>query len=310
MVEGRDMMPGTSLALMLDLTKMDQRHERTAHGLNSLAYKLIDQGPVQSSQVTWENLDFKEFSPQLICALTNQIKLTTELEVPAELLLQSEAQVHESTSDLTDSDQFSQSGSTHSVSEPIPIPTMCAFEQNFDLCIRVSPPSDYDWERQFNPPIPAMLSEFSTELSDGQQATSLPLYLIHEEPWLTSTNTKHLWPHTRHQICCNVISRVPTTERYFYAEQPKDLLLLTIVDSMIDICESPQPYIVVENNTELEIVLQNGDRIAKISPIDQEMMLDELEEQAKEQEAQFATHLNQRSKCLSIDCQRTSREIG
>ncbi len=49
----------------------------------------------------------------------------------------------------------------------------------------------------------------------------------------------------------------------------------------------------VENNTELEIVLQNGDKIAEISPVDQEMMLDELGEQAKEQEAQFAAHLNQ-----------------
>ncbi len=102
----------------------------------------------------------------------------------------------------------------------------------------------------------------------------------------------HLWPRTRHQICCNVISRALTTERYFYAEQPKDSPL-TIVDGMIDICNSPQPYIVAENNTELEIVLQNGDKLAELSPIDQEMMLDELEEQAKEQEAQFAAHLNQ-----------------
>ncbi len=109
----------------------------------------------------------------------------------------------------------------------------------------------------------------------------MPLYLIHEDPWLTSMNTMHLWPHTRHQICCNVISRVPTTEWYFYAEQPNDSPL-TIVDGMIDICDSPQPYIVVENNMELEIVLQNGDKLAEISPIEQEMTLDELEEQAKE----------------------------
>ncbi len=86
----------------------------------------------------------------------------------------------------------------------------CAFEQNFDFCVRLSPPSDYDWEEQFDPPVSATLSEFLAESSDGQQANSLPLYLIHENPWLTSTNTWHLWPHTRHQICCNVISKVPT----------------------------------------------------------------------------------------------------
>ncbi len=50
------------------------------------------------------------------------------------------------------------------------------------------------------------------------------------------------------------------------------------MDGIIDICESPQPYIVVENNTDLKIVLHNGDNVAEISPIDQEMMLDELEE--------------------------------
>ncbi len=94
----------------------------------------------------------------------------------------------------------------------------CAFEKNFDFCAQLSLPSDYDWEKQFNPPVSATLLEFLDESSDGQQANSLPLYLIHEDPWLTSTNTMHLWPHTRHRICCNVISRVPTTEQYFYAE--------------------------------------------------------------------------------------------
>ncbi len=52
--------------MMLDLSKMDQHRERAAHGLNMLAYKLIDEGPVQSSQVTWENLGFEEFGPQPI----------------------------------------------------------------------------------------------------------------------------------------------------------------------------------------------------------------------------------------------------
>ncbi len=114
MVEGCDMMPGTSLAMMLDLSKMEQRRERAVHGLNTLAYKLIDEGPIQSSQVTWE------------------IKSTTESEVPAEQSLQSDAQVHEPTSDLTDLSEVSQSSSTHSVSEPIPIPTMRAFESPTD----------------------------------------------------------------------------------------------------------------------------------------------------------------------------------
>ncbi len=60
------MMPGTKSAMMLDLTKMDRRREWAVHGLNMLAYKLIDEGPVQTAQVTWENLDFKEFGPQPI----------------------------------------------------------------------------------------------------------------------------------------------------------------------------------------------------------------------------------------------------
>ncbi|MCP4524563.1 MAG: hypothetical protein GY833_01425, partial [Aestuariibacter sp.] len=35
-VEGRDMMPGIHSAMTLDLTKVDQRCERAAHGLNTL----------------------------------------------------------------------------------------------------------------------------------------------------------------------------------------------------------------------------------------------------------------------------------
>ncbi len=62
---------------------------------------------------------------------------------------------------------------------------------------------------------------------------------------------------------------------------------------MIDICELPQPYIVVENNTNVKIVLQNGDKLTEISPIDRKITFDELEEQAKEQEKQFTTHMNQ-----------------
>ncbi len=58
--------------------------------------------------------------------------MTTEPEVPDDPPLSSEAQVHESTSDLTNSDELSQSGSTHSVSEPIPIPTTCAFDLPVD----------------------------------------------------------------------------------------------------------------------------------------------------------------------------------
>ncbi len=76
----------------------------------------------------------------------------------------------------------------------------------------MSPPSDYDWENQFSPPVSVTLSEFSSESTDGQQADSVPLYLVHENPWLTSTNTRHLWLNTRLHICCNVISNVPTTE--------------------------------------------------------------------------------------------------
>ncbi len=101
-------------------------------------------------------------------------------------------------------------------------------------------------------------------------------------------------------------------ERYFYAEQPNNSPL-TIVDGMIDICDSLQPYIVVENNTELEITLQNGDKLAEISPIEQEMTLDELEEQAKEQEAQFATHLNQigqnAAQLIAEECQAKLAEF-
>ncbi len=121
-------MPGTNLAMMLDLSKMDQRREHATHGPNTLAYKLINEGPVQSSQVTWENLDFKDFSPQPICALTKRIKPAIELEVPVEQLLHSDAQAHTSTSNLTDSSEVSQSGSAHSVSELIPIPAMRAFD--------------------------------------------------------------------------------------------------------------------------------------------------------------------------------------
>ncbi len=57
-VEDRDMMPGIHTAMTLDLTKVDQCRERAAHGLNTLAYKLIDEGPVQSSQVTWGEFGF------------------------------------------------------------------------------------------------------------------------------------------------------------------------------------------------------------------------------------------------------------
>ncbi|MCP4699462.1 MAG: hypothetical protein GY862_21840, partial [Gammaproteobacteria bacterium] len=76
---------------------MDQRRERAAHGLNTLAYKLINEGPVQSSQVTWENLDFHEFGPQPICALTEQIKPIIESEQPVEPPLQSMAQAQDET---------------------------------------------------------------------------------------------------------------------------------------------------------------------------------------------------------------------
>ncbi|MCP4603890.1 MAG: hypothetical protein GY847_25780, partial [Proteobacteria bacterium] len=303
-VEGRDLMPKKSSAMMLNLSKLDfsktdARRERAAHGLNTLAYKLIEEGPVQTVQDTWEQLDFKEFGPQPICVLSGPTKPTAEAELPP----LSEAQAFDS---------------IHLESEPIPIPTtrafespmdqdelergelagilpfcplpppanikwrveptpeqLCqtreierrAFERNFDCCTQLLSSSDYDWERQFNPPIKATLSEFSAESSDEKLASPLPLYLMHENPWLTSTNVRHLWPNTRHRIRCNVISRVPTTERYFYAEQTKDSLL-TIVDGIIDIRDSPQPYIVVENNTELEVILQNGDKLAKIFPIE------------------------------------------
>ncbi len=60
-VEGCDMMPETHSALMLDLTKMDQHHECATQGLNTLAYQIIEQGPTQSSETTWENLNFEDF---------------------------------------------------------------------------------------------------------------------------------------------------------------------------------------------------------------------------------------------------------
>ncbi len=127
-VEGRDMMPGTNSAMLLDLTKMDRRRERAAHGLNTLAYKLIDEGPVQTAQLTWENLGFQEFGPQPICAFTEQIKPVADLDVPVEQSPQGDTLVHESTSDLTDSSEVFQSGSAHSVSEPIQIPITHAFD--------------------------------------------------------------------------------------------------------------------------------------------------------------------------------------
>ncbi len=77
-------------------------------------------------------MDFKDFGLQPICALTDQTKMTTESEAPAEPPLQGVAQVHESTSDLTDSGELSQSGSANSVSESIPIPTMRAFDSPMD----------------------------------------------------------------------------------------------------------------------------------------------------------------------------------
>ncbi len=45
------MMPKASSAMMLNLSKLDfskpdERHKRAAHGLNTLAYKLINEGPV------------------------------------------------------------------------------------------------------------------------------------------------------------------------------------------------------------------------------------------------------------------------
>ncbi len=64
--------------------------------------------------------------------LTDQTKEAKESEVPVELLLQGVAQVHELASDLTDSFALLQSGSAHSVSEPIPIPTMHAFDLLMD----------------------------------------------------------------------------------------------------------------------------------------------------------------------------------
>ncbi len=75
---------------------------------------------------------------------------------------------------------------------------------------------------------------------------------------------------------CNIISNAPTTEHYFYVELPEDSPLI-VVDGIIDIAETPQPWIVVENVTDLTVYVKNGDKIAEISPIDEEMMLDELE---------------------------------
>ncbi len=125
-------MPGMHSAMTLDLTKVDQCHEQAWHGLNTLAYKLIDKGPVQNFQVTWENLNFQEFGPQPICVLTEQIKLDIELESPVESPLQSALQVQDLTSELADSAELFQSGSDHSVSEPISIPTACAYESPMD----------------------------------------------------------------------------------------------------------------------------------------------------------------------------------
>ncbi|MCP4600751.1 MAG: hypothetical protein GY847_09500, partial [Proteobacteria bacterium] len=206
-VYGHDMMPGIHQAMTLDLTKVDQRREQATHGLNTLAYKMIEDGPVQTSAVTWKNLDFHEFGPQPICMLTEQFKLIIQSEQPVEPPPQSVAEVQGRTSNVTNASEAFPSGSDHSVSEPIPIPTTCAFEppmdsnefddddespgipphcplsppdnvrwqpeftseqlrhiketehsafeQNFDFCVRMSPPSDYDWEKQFDPPVSA-----------------------------------------------------------------------------------------------------------------------------------------------------------
>ncbi len=123
---------------------------------------MIDEGPVQTAQVTWENLGFEEFGLQLICMLTEQIKSTTESEVPVQPLLQSEIQVQESMSDLTDRSEVSQSGLTRSVSEPILNPSMCTFESPLDseelekdeppgilLFCPLSPPENVQWRTEF-----------------------------------------------------------------------------------------------------------------------------------------------------------------
>ncbi len=73
-VDGRDLMPETHSALTLDLTKVDQHRECATQGLNSLAYHLIEQGPIQSSETTWKNLNFEDFGPQPICVLTDKLK--------------------------------------------------------------------------------------------------------------------------------------------------------------------------------------------------------------------------------------------
>ncbi len=65
--------------------------------------------------------------------MTDQTKEVKELEAPVEPLLQDVAHVHEqSASDLTDSVESSQSGSAHSVLQPIPILTMHAFDSLMD----------------------------------------------------------------------------------------------------------------------------------------------------------------------------------
>ncbi len=108
-------------------------------------------------------MDFQDFGPQPICVLTEQTKPTIELEPPVEPPLQSVAQALDATSDLTDSSEMSQSGSVHSVSEPISIPTTRAFELPMDLneledddeplgilpCCPLLPPENVQWRPEF-----------------------------------------------------------------------------------------------------------------------------------------------------------------
>ncbi len=59
----------------------------------------------------------------------------------------------------------------------------CAFERNFDFCTKMSPPSDYDWGKQFSPPVSVTPSEFSPESSDGQNENEFvkPEFVADEE---------------------------------------------------------------------------------------------------------------------------------
>ncbi len=64
--------------------------------LNSLACQIIKNGLTLSSQTTWRNLNFEDFGPQPICALTGQAKEVSEQPKESiEQLLQDAAHEHE-----------------------------------------------------------------------------------------------------------------------------------------------------------------------------------------------------------------------